>query len=107
MDRCYHAQSNYHPADILKIHVTKAPPLEAYVAIQFQDLWFWIELHDTNSKNSFALIQYLTRLQQARGSLPNAGVLPDHSDELRGLRSTDTPVGRTPAMRAATARKAW
>jgi hypothetical protein len=75
MDRCYHAQSNYHPADTLKIHVTEAPPLEAYVAIQFQDLWFWIELHDTNSKNSFALIQYLTRLQQARGSLPNAGVL--------------------------------
>lgn len=68
-------EGRIHPGNLLQVHVAEDPPSEAYAAVQFQDMWFWIDRYDTDSKTTFTLLQYLSRLQQARGSLPNAGVL--------------------------------
>ena len=68
-------RNRIHPDSFFKVQVSKDKPDDPYVAISFRDLWFWIDAADINSKATFSLLQYLNRLQTARGSQPDAGVL--------------------------------
>ena len=63
------------PAELLKIHVSKEQPETPYANCEIHGLWFWIDRADTRSKATFTLLQYLTRLQQARGADRNSEVL--------------------------------
>lgn len=68
-------KNRIHPDSFFKVQVSEDKPDDAYVAIWFRGWWFWISATDTNSKATFSLLQYLNRLQTARGSQPDAGVL--------------------------------
>ena len=68
-------KSRLHPESFFNVHVGDHAPDDAYVAIAYDGIWFWIDARDTNSKATFSLVQYLVRLQTARGAQPKPGVL--------------------------------
>ncbi len=47
----------------LKIHSSEEKPENAFVAVEYQDYWFYIEHSDHASKQSFGLLTYLFLLQ--------------------------------------------
>ena len=47
----------------LNIHSSAEKPDNAFVAIEYQDYWFYIEHSDHNSKQAFGLLTYLYMLQ--------------------------------------------
>ena len=56
----------------LNIHSSEDKPEYAFVAIEYQDYWFYIEHSDHISKQAFGLLTYLYMLQapQAPGGMP-------------------------------------
>ncbi len=57
----------------LHVHVQVEPPEDAFVAIQFQDHWFYIAQSDHQSKKSFGLLEYLFQMQAPQA--PSMGPL--------------------------------
>ncbi len=47
----------------LHVHAQLDPPQDAFVAIRFQDHWFYIAQSDHQSKKSFGLLEYLFQMQ--------------------------------------------
>ncbi len=56
----------------LQIHSSESEPDDAFVAVEYQDYWFYIEHSDPVSKQAFGLVTYLYMLQapQVPGSMP-------------------------------------
>jgi hypothetical protein len=56
----------------LRVHVTDAPPRDAYVAAQYDKRWFWIADTDIQSKYTFGSIMLLFSIADTgvRGSAP-------------------------------------
>ena len=56
----------------LRVHVTDAPPRDAYVSAQYDKRWFWIAGTDIQSKYTFATIMLLFSIADpgVRGSAP-------------------------------------
>ncbi|MBC23896.1 MAG: hypothetical protein CMJ32_08295 [Phycisphaerae bacterium] len=64
-----------HPVNFFRIHCSKTKPDSAYVKCRIEGSWYWIEKHDRTTKTTFTLIQYLSRLQEARTNSDNEGIL--------------------------------
>ncbi|MEE8458680.1 MAG: hypothetical protein V3S08_02340, partial [Phycisphaerales bacterium] len=47
----------------LHVHAQTEPPQDAFVAIYFQDHWFYIAQSDHRSKKAFGLLEYLFQMQ--------------------------------------------
>ena len=63
------------PSRMFNVNVQWAEPEDPFVAIRFNGYWFWIDKRDQNTKTTFSLVEYLLRLQQAKGSNSDKGVL--------------------------------
>lgn len=57
----------------LRIFSAKDPPANAFVAVKYQDYWFYIGHGDHSSKQAFGLLTYLYQLQAPQA--PSAGPL--------------------------------
>ncbi|TDJ58214.1 MAG: hypothetical protein E2O40_01780 [Planctomycetota bacterium] len=57
----------------LHVHAQVEPPQDAFVAIYFQDHWYYIAQSDHRSKKSFGLLEYLFQMQAPQ--LPTMGPL--------------------------------
>ncbi len=57
----------------LRIYSANEPPANAFVAVKYQDYWFYIEHGDHPSKQAFGLLTYLYQLQAPQA--PTAGPL--------------------------------
>ncbi len=58
----------------MKIHSGDEPPAKAFVAVQYNDHWFWIDNRDFRSKGIFTFLLLLTSLAQT-GVVPQAPVI--------------------------------
>ena len=63
------------PRNFFTIHVQKDPPENPFVAVSYDGYWYWIDKLDQKTKTTFSLVEYLLRLQQAKGSSTDNGVL--------------------------------
>ena len=61
-------ETSLYPGRLLEIQVSTERPETPYANSEIHGMWFWIDRADARSKATFTLLQYLTRLQQARGS---------------------------------------
>jgi hypothetical protein len=59
---------------LVKIHSGDAPPAKAFVAVQYNGHWFWIDNGDFRSKGVFTFLLLLTSLAQT-GVVPQAPVI--------------------------------
>ena len=58
----------------MRIHSGDAPPAKAFVAVQYNGHWFWIDNGDFRSKGVFTFLLLLTSLAQT-GVVPQAPVI--------------------------------
>jgi hypothetical protein len=60
------------PARLVHIHSSADKPADAFVAVPYRDVWFWIDDRDLRSKRAFAFMLMLFTLADtsARESLP-------------------------------------
>lgn len=54
--------------DLINIYSGQERPTDAYVAMHYRDLWFWIEDRDLNSKRMFAFVMLLFSLTETGGN---------------------------------------
>jgi hypothetical protein len=56
----------------LRVLVADTPPKDAFVAVQYDNKWFWIAGTDIQSKNTFAIIMLLFSIADTgvKGSAP-------------------------------------
>jgi hypothetical protein len=59
---------------LVRIHSGDKPPEKAFVAVQYNGHWFWIDNHDFRSKGVFTFLLLLTSLAQT-GVVPQAPVI--------------------------------
>lgn len=64
-----------YPSSVFNVYSGLEKPDDAFVAVQHQNFWFWINNHDRNTKITFSLLEYLIRLQDAKSSDNSPGVL--------------------------------
>jgi hypothetical protein len=54
------------PAEtLLRIHSGPTRPLESYVAVEYLDTWFWIDIDDMQSKRTFTYVLLLLTITEA------------------------------------------
>ena len=58
---------------LMRIRSSQAAPQNAFVAVQFRDIWYYIEDTDIDSRTTFSFVQLLFTLQS--GELPAPGVI--------------------------------
>ncbi len=46
-------------ASMMTIHTSEEPPLDAFVSVEYQGQWFYLESSDTSSREAFGLVTYL------------------------------------------------
>ena len=54
--------------DLIAIHSDSKRPTDAYAAVRYRDMWFWIDDRDLNSKRMFAFVMLLFSLTETGGS---------------------------------------
>jgi hypothetical protein len=54
-------------APIFRVHSGPGKPADAYAAVRYRDLWFWIDDRDLRTKRTFALIMFVFTLADAGG----------------------------------------
>lgn len=59
-------------AQLVQIHSSKGKPADAFVAVEYRDVWFWIDDHDLRTKRAFAFMLMLFTLADTgeKESLP-------------------------------------
>ncbi|MDX2454324.1 hypothetical protein [Desulfosarcina sp.] len=53
--------------DLINIHSGTTRPTDAYAAVRYRDMWFWIDDRDLNSKRMFAFTMLLFSLTETGG----------------------------------------
>ncbi len=67
-------QGGVHVVPLVRIHGSKDKPKDAYVAVQYQDHWFWIDACDLKSKRAFAFMLLLFTLSDT-GEQPGPALI--------------------------------
>lgn len=63
-----------YPRQFFSVHSGEAKPRDAFVAIEADGTWYWIDRADSRTKGTFALLEYLMNFQDPTPSTQDAGV---------------------------------